>query len=218
MYGMLTLDIQKRDKNIDLGKLRKDGMVPAVFYGPGVESKSISVPLIALKKILSEAGESTVIKLKGDGIDVDVLINDVDVHPVTEVPLHADFYAFDKTKTVEVSVPLEYIGVSPAVKDLGGMLMKVLHEIKVEALPSNLPHELTVDISSLVQFDDMINAKDIKLPAGVTLMEDPEETVVTVTAPREEKEEEVVPIDLSKIEVEKKGKKDEEAPVEESKE
>jgi len=218
MYGMLTLDIQKRDKKADLEALRKSGRVPAVFYGPKTENATITVSLAELKKALMSAGESTVIKLKGDGLDVDALVYAIDRHPVTEIPLHIDFYVFDKTKTVEVSVPLEFIGVSPAVKDMGGMLMKILHELKVEALPMNLPHEIVIDISLLKKFDDMINAKDVVLPEGVKLAEDPEETVITVTAPREEKEEEVKPIDLSAIEVEKKGKKEEEAvPAEDTK-
>ena len=215
---MLTLDIQKRDKKADLEALRKSGRVPAVFYGPKTENATITVSLAELKKALMSAGESTVIKLKGDGLDVDALVYAIDRHPVTEIPLHIDFYVFDKTKTVEVSVPLEFIGVSPAVKDMGGMLMKILHELKVEALPMNLPHEIVIDISLLKKFDDMINAKDVVLPEGVKLAEDPEETVITVTAPREEKEEEVKPIDLSAIEVEKKGKKEEEAvPAEDTK-
>lgn len=215
---MLTLNIEKRDKKTDLTALRKGGKVPAVFYGPKTENTLITVSLAELKKVLPEAGESTVIKLKGDGLDVDTLVYDIDSHPVSELPLHVDFYAFDKTKTVEVPVPLEFIGISPAVKDKGGVLMKVLHELKVEALPVDLPGEIIVDISTITEFDTPINAKDIKLPNGVKLAEDPEETVVTVTAPKEEKEEEAKPIDLSAIEVEKKGKKEEEAPAEESKE
>ena len=78
-----------------------------------------------------------------------------------------------------MAVPLEFIGISPAVKDLGGVLMKILHEIKVKAEPSNLPHQIEVDISSIVELEGQILAKDISLPKGVELMEHAEEVVVT---------------------------------------
>lgn len=208
---MLTLDTKKREKNGNLLALRESGMVPAVFYGPGTETTSISVPLKEFRKVLEEAGESTVVTLKTEAGDMDALIHAVDKHPVSEVPLHADFYIFDKTKTVEVAVPIEFVGVSPAVKDKGAVFIKTLHELNIEALPMNLPHEIAVDISGLVEYDDVIHAKDIKLPEGVTLVEDPEEVVASVSEAKEEEEEEVAPVDLSSIEVEKKGKKEEEA-------
>jgi large subunit ribosomal protein L25 len=104
-----------------------------------------------------------------------------------------------------VDIPLEFEGVSPAVKDLGGSLVKVMHEVKISAMPKDLPHNIIVDISSLVDFQSQILAKDIKVPAGVELMENPEEVVALVSEPREEKEE-TAPVDLSAIEVEKKGK------------
>ena len=208
---MLTLDTKNREKNGNLEALRAEGFVPAVFYGPGTEATSITVPLKEFRKVLSQAGESTVVTLKTESGDKDALINAVDVHPVSEVPLHADFYIFDKTKTVEVSIPLEFVGVSPAIKDLGGILVKVLHEVNVEALPMSLPHEITVDISTLATFDSVIHASDLKLPAGVTLVDDAEEVVASVSEPKEEEEEVVAePVDFSAIEVEKKGKKEEE--------
>jgi len=218
MYAMLTLDTKKREKNENLDALRKSGFVPAVYYGPKEEVVMLSLPVKEFTKVLGDAGESTVVTLKTPDGEKDVLIHDVQFHPVTGVPLHIDFYVFDKTKKVEVSVPLEFFGVSPAVKELGAIFSKVLHELKIEALPMNLPHEIKVDISVLAKFDDVISAGDIVLPEGVTLMEEKEETVALVSEPREEIIEEVVaPMDLSSIEVEKKGKKDEEeAPAEEA--
>ncbi len=214
---MLTLDTKKREANGNMKSLRENGFVPAVFYGPGTETTSITVPLKEFRKVLEEAGESTVVTLKTEDGDKDALIHDVDVHPVSEVPLHADFYIFDKTKTVEVAVPLEFVGIAPAVKDLGGILVKVLHEVNIEALPMNLPHEITVDISSLTTFDSIIHASDLKLPSGVTLVDDAEEVVASVSEAKEEVEEETPPADLSSIEVEKKGKDEEAAPEGESK-
>lgn len=202
---MFKLKVEKRDLKEGLDMLRKSGKVPAVFYGPKEPSTPIKLTLSDFKKAWKTAGESTVISLEGNGVEAEVLIQDVDLDPVTDVPIHVDFYAIEKGKKLKVDVPLEFIGVSPAVKDLGAVLVKVLHTIEIEALPKDLPHKLEVDISVLVAFDSVSTAKDIKLPAGVTLKTKPEEVVASVYEPKEEVIE-VAPVDLSSIEVEKKGK------------
>lgn len=207
-----------RDKSVKLDLLRKEGRLPAVFYGKKEASTPISVSKIDFLKAWKEAGESTVINLETPNGVVESLIHDVDFDPVTGNPRHADFYVFEKGHKVKIDIQLEFVGVSPAVKDLGGVLVKVMHEVKVEAMPKDLPHNIEVDISSLTSFDSQILAKDLSLPNGVELIENGEEVVALVSAPREEKEEESKPIDLSAIEVEKKGKEEtEEAPAEESK-
>ncbi len=202
---MFKLKVEKRDLKEGLEPLRKSGKIPAVFYGPKDPSTSIKISLADFKKAWKTAGESTVVSLEGPGIDADVLIHSVDLDPVTDVVIHADFYAIEKGKKLSVDVPLEFIGVSPAVKDLGAVLVKVLHDIEIEALPKDLPHKLEVDISSLATFDSVLTAKDIKLPAGVTLKVKLEEVIASVYEPKEEVVE-VAPVDLSTIEVEKKGK------------
>ena len=159
-------------------------------------------------KVWKEAGTSSIVTLETPTGIKESLIQDVDLDPITGIPRHADFYVFEKGHKVEVALPLEFIGISPAMKDLGGILMKVLHELKIEAMPKDLPHNIKIDISSLVNLGDQILAKDIVLPDGVTLLAHPEEVVVTISAPREEQEE-VTPVDLSTIEVEKKGKEEE---------
>lgn len=202
---MITLKVEKRDIKEPLGEMRKAGKIPAVFYGKKEAATSIKLPFAIFEKTLKEAGESTILHLEGDGIDVDVLIHEVDLDPVTDKPRHADFYAIEKGKKLEIKIPLEFIGVAPAVKDLGGVLVKVMHEVEIEALPKDLPHKLEVDISSLATFDNVITAADIKLPEGVTLRIKPEEVVASVYEPKEEVVE-VAPVDLSTIEVAKKGK------------
>lgn len=208
---MITLNYVERKDVGDSTLLRTEGSIPAVFYGKKQTSTSIAILRSEFSKVWKEAGESAVVSLVGTLGNVDVLIQDVDVDPVTEIPRHADFYVFEKGKKIEVSIPLTFVGVSPAVKDLSGNLVKVMHEITIEASPENLPHEIEVDISSLVDFDAQIVAKDLKLPAGVTIAGDLEEVVASVSAPKaEEVEEPTVAPDLSAIEVVKKGKKDEE--------
>ena len=202
---MFKLKVEKRDLKESLTALRSAGKLPGVFYGPKDPSTPIKMSLADFKKAWKTAGESTVVSLEGSGIDADVLIHDVDLHPVTDVASHVDFYAIEKGKKLSVDVPLDFIGVSPAVNDLGAVLVKVAHDIEIEALPKDLPHKLEVDISTLINFDSVIMAKEIKLPEGVTLKVKPEEVIASVYEPKEEVAE-ATPIDLSAIEVEKKGK------------
>ena len=188
--------------------------MPAVFYGKKQASTPISVPANQFMKAWKHAGESEVVSLTGEKGSVSTLIHDVAVDALTGVPLHADFYVFEKGQKMEIDIPLEFVGVAPAVKDLNGNLVKVMHEIKISASPEHLPHVITVDVSSLATFDDHITAKDIILPSGVSLVEDPESIVVSVSGPKaEEVDEPTVAPDLSAIEVEKKGKKEEEGDV-----
>ena len=204
---MVTLDVKKRNIKENLVKLRKEGLVPAVFYGRKQKSTPISIPLKGFIKVWKQAGESSIISLAGEGIDdVQVLIQDVDRDPVTGVPIHADFYAIEKDKKLTVKVPIVYSGVSPAVKDLAGILVKVLHELELSSLPKDLPHSVSVDISALVELTSQILAKDVALPSGVSLVTLPTEVVAAVTVAKEEPIEPVAPMDLSQIEVEKKGK------------
>ncbi len=207
---MISLQVTNRPKGGSLEKIRNSGLMPAVFYGKKQESTPVSIPMVDFLKVWKQAGESSVVILKTDKGEVEALIHDVDLDPVTETPRHADFYVFEKGHKITLDIPLEFVGVSPAVKDLGGILIKVLHEIKIEAMPKDLPKKIEVDISSLVNFESQILAGDIKLSEGVALVESPTEVVALVSMPKEEKEEEAAPADLSAIEVEKKGKKEEE--------
>ncbi len=210
-----TLQVRKRAGKKSLKELRGGSEMPAVFYGPKEESTPIAINVDEFKKLWDTAGESTVIELKGDGIDVEALIHEVHVHPVTGKPQHADFYVMEKGKKVSVKVPLEFIGTAPAVKELGGVLVKALHEIEIEVLPKDLPHEIEVDVSILTDFEKSIHAKDIAIPEGAELVTDPEETVALVNEAKEEEETDDEQPSIEDIEVEKKGKKDEEDPADE---
>jgi large subunit ribosomal protein L25 len=209
---MINLTVEKREAATNLTDLRAKGFIPAVFYGHKQISTSISIKEVDFLKVWKQAGESSVVNLKGDGIDLEVLIQDVDLDPVTDNVRHADFYVIEKGKKVKVDVPLEFIGVAPAVKDLGGILVKVLHELEIEAMPKDLPHNLSVDISSLLTFEDSIFAKDVVLPAGVSLLTNPDEVIASVAQAVEEVVE-AAPVDLTAIEVEKKGKEVKEGEV-----
>jgi large subunit ribosomal protein L25 len=207
---MFSIKAKTRNPSGNLDTLRKAGEIPAVFYGAGKTSTSVAVSTIEFKKIWRDAGESSAVVVKTEKGDIDVLIHEVQVDPVTDEPIHVDFLAIDMKKKIKVKVPLEFIGISEAVKSGLGNLVKVLHEVEVEALPKDLPHNLEVDISKLVTVQDTITIADLKLPTGVVVIEKPEDVVASIVLQVEEKEEVVVPVDLSAIEVEKKGKKEEE--------
>ncbi len=208
---MFSIKAKKRDGEVKLKSLREAGEIPAVFYGAGESSTAISVAKGEFKKVWRQAGESSAVKVDMDGKSVDVLIHEVQVDPVSSDPIHVDFLVIDMKKKIKVNVPLEFVGVSGAVKSGIGNLVKVLHEIEIEALPADLPHNLEVDISTLETLDNQVFVSDIKLPAGVVAITAGTDVVASVVAQVEEKVEEAAPVDLSAIEVsEKKGKKEEE--------
>jgi large subunit ribosomal protein L25 len=203
----LKLQVQKRDLKINNDSIREKGDMPAVFYGSKSESTPISLNQAEFKKVLKVAGESSVITLDMSGENIDVLIHDVSVDAVKDEPVHVDFLVIDKDKKVVVKIPLEFTGESGAVKTLGGTLVKVIHELEVEALPNNLPQNISVDLSSLDSLDSHISIKDLKLPEGVESKSSIEEIVVSVATQKEEAED-IQEVDISSIEVDKKGKKE----------
>ncbi|MEI6863815.1 MAG: 50S ribosomal protein L25 [Candidatus Adlerbacteria bacterium] len=210
----MQLTIEKRDITKKAKALREAGVLPAVVYGRSEESTPISINRKDFEKLFKTAGSSTVITLTGVGEDKDALIHDVSFHAVSGAPLHADFYAIEKGQTVTVSVPFEFDGVSPAVKELGGILVKVMHELEMEVLPKDLPSSIRVDISKLTDLDSQIKIKDLDIPKSAVISVDVEEVVAMVDTAKEETEESA-PMDLSAIETSvERGKKPEDAPVE----
>ena len=205
---MFSLKVKNREAGTKLESLKETGEIPAVYYGAKEKNTPISVSFIDFKKVWRDAGESTPVVLETSGGKVNVLIHDVQLHPVMNEPTHVDFLVVDMAKKVEVAVPLEFTGVAPAVKGGLGTLVKVMHEVQIEALPNDLPQSIEVDISSLVDLESQLTVADVKMPAGVTAVTNAAEIVVAIAAAQEESEESSEPVDLSSIEVEKKGKKE----------
>ena len=206
----ITLKATARDTSENLTNLRKGGLVPAVVYGAGRTVENISVTLKDFTKVLKEAGESTTIKLDLPKGNATVLIHEVTLDPVKNIPNHVDFLAIDTTKPIEVAIPLEFVGVSPAVKGGLGVFVKALHEVEVKGLAQDIPHNIEVDISVLATLDNQITVADLKFPKGVTPVSKATDLVAVISSIKEEKEEVAGPIDFTQIEVEKKGKKEEE--------
>ncbi len=201
---MKTLEAKTRKK------VAEPGMIPAVLYGPGLENVLLQVERKSFEKVFQEVGE-TLISLKVDnGQAYSVLIYDTQKNPRTLELIHIDFYQPNLKEEVETEVPLEIEGEAPAVKNLEGTLITNIKELKIKALPSNLPNKIKVDVSGLKTFDDFILVKDIKVPQGVTVLDNPEEIVVQVVEPENIEEELAQP-------VEEKLPETGETPVEEEK-
>ncbi len=182
----------KAESRTELGgkvnKKRKAGLIPAVIYGHDVKSEPLFVNGKDFLKIYKEAGESSILGLELGGKKRNVLIHDVQRDPLSGDFLHIDFYQVRMDEKLKATVSLEFIGESEAVKGQGGILMKTIQEVEVEALPQDLPRHIEVDISPLATFEDRISIKDLKVAAGVKILAEPDDVVVSVAPPRSEEE------------------------------
>jgi large subunit ribosomal protein L25 len=167
--------------------LRKAGQLPAVVFGHGTPSANVTVDAHELETLRRKSGPNTLVDLSVDGKKPrPVLIHDVQVHRVTQRPLHVDLFLVTMTEELTVDVPLVATGESEAVKTNGGTLLHPIEHVRVKALPDRLPQSISYDISSLVTFDDVIHLRDLVIPGDVTLLTDPEEIVAKVLPPRVE--------------------------------
>ena len=193
---MATLSLSA-DKRTVIGRkvksLRREGVLPANVFGKKVTSQSVQVDLSEFNKLYQEAGETNVIelKIKGDKDTRPVLVSNLQVSPITDLPLHVDFHQVDLKEKVTATVPVETVGEAPAVKEKDGVMFLSHNELEVEALPMDLPNKIEVDISGLTEIGDSILVKDLNLDRSkVTLELEDDETIVTVQAQKEEAEEE----------------------------
>ena len=182
---MLTLEVTARDSKESPDDIRRKGLIPAIFYGRAEAATAIAVDVLKFDRVFREAGETTIVTLKGDGIEKDTLIHDVQVHPVTGKPLHADFYVLEKGKKITINIPLEFEGQAPAEK-AGHIIVKALHEVEIEVAPQELPKHLVVDLTKLAGVGDHILASQIPLPPSAELKTDADEIVASVTEFKEE--------------------------------
>jgi large subunit ribosomal protein L25 len=186
-----TLSAKKREKTgrHAASRERADRRVPAVLYGHGLESQHVSVDLVEFDRIYSEAGESSIVELVVEGGDaVNVLIQSVQRHPIKEYASHIDFYQVRMDEAITAEVVLEFTGVAPAVKELGGILVKNMDHVEVKCLPADLPHDIAVDITTLKTLDDNISVADLPKIEKVEYITDAERIVAAVSEPRSEEE------------------------------
>lgn len=187
----IPLSAAPRDAKAKANVLRKSGNVPCILYGNNVENTMLMCEEVSLKKAYIKAGENTLVELDTGSKKVPVLFHHVDLDPVSDRFIHADFYAVDMTKELEAPVPVRTTGESLAVKDLGGILVTPVETVTVKCLPSDLPKELVLDISKLAELHSVVTIADLEIPKGVTVLDDAETVLATVQEMR--KEEEVAP-------------------------
>lgn len=217
----LILKVQKRELvGRKVKDLRKKNLIPAVVYGHGAKNQNVTAEYIPFEKLYREAGESSLVDLVIDNEKpVKILIQEVQADPLTGRFIHVDFRQVKMTEKIIAEILLKFVGEAKAVKELGGVLVKTTDKIKVKSLPQDLVHEIEVDLSSLNTFEDFIHIKDLKIPAGLEVLGNPNEPVVNVIPPRSEEElkalEEKVEEKVEEVKVVAEEKKEEEAPEEE---
>lgn len=210
------VEIVGESRNKTSAQVRAAGAVPGILYGHGIANQAIQVDAKQFTKIFSQTGYTTLINLTVGKTGHNVLVREVQFHPLKDQITHVDFYQVRLDEKVRAEVPLAFTGESPAVKDLGGVLVKSLDALDLEAFPQDLPHTIAVDISKLADFESVIHVSDLVVPAGIDLFTEADTVVAVVQAPRSEAEleslAEEVTEDVAAVEaVEKKEKTDEEA-------
>ena len=182
----LVLNAQKREiKGKKVKNMRKEGILPAVAYGNNFDSHQVSVNALEFDKAFAIAGYSQLIELKFENGDPwKVLVKEISYDVITGKPEHVDFLRVRMDEPVVARIPLELVGKSEGVTKWGGILMRGLSTIKVKALPEKLIPKYKVDITPLTKLRDSLSVRDIKLPEGVTVVNKPEEPIVSIAESR----------------------------------
>lgn len=204
-----SFSVQKRDAQAE--ETRAQGKIPGVIYGPEMEPISVMADYNGFEKLLKEAGESSLIDFKVEGGEtIKALIQDVQLEPVKGKMIHFDLRQINMKQTMHANVVLKFVGEAPAVKEQGGTLVKVSEEVEVKCLPQDLVSEIEVDLSVLKTCDDVIHVKNLVLPTGIQIVNDPDTVVAKVAAALTEEQlkamEETPAPTVEQVEVEKKGK------------
>jgi len=201
-----SLKVIKRDL-----KKKEEEQIPAVLYGRGVKNKNLWVDKKEFIKIYKMVGGSTLIDIlfEEDKDKRSVLVYDVQVHPLTGDFVHIDFFQVDMNEKIETDIELVFGGISLAVKELGGTLVKSLDKLTVRCLPGDLVNHIKVDISIIKSFDDYIHIKDLEIPKGIEVTLEKSIVVALVTPPRTnaemEKLKNIHDGDISKVDLNRAG-------------
>ena len=194
--------------------LRRQGVTPANIYGSHVESQSIQVVTDELRHVIKTAGRNDIVYLRLDGDEPrPTFVRDIQQNPVTDAILHVDFLQISLREKVKADVPLHLVGLAPAVDTLGGILMHGLDHVSVEALPTEVPSFIEVDVTSLTEINQALHVSDVPVPDGVTILTDVEQVIAKVAPPAVEPEPEVAE-EAEAVEGEAAEEGAEEAPAE----
>lgn len=204
---MIELKVLKRDGVNTNVYLREQGLVPAIMYGSDFENIMVSVEDIEFRKVYRDAGTSNVITTTGDVAGEMVLVQGMQVHPVSGAILHIDFKVVNKGETTEVVVPIKLKGESPAVKNNIGILNFIHEEVNIETIPNKIPDHIEIDITKLETLGDGIKISDMVFADGIKILDDVDTTVVNIIAIKEETESE--PLSAEDMQPERIGEKKE---------
>ena len=187
---MIKLKTEKRDAGSNNSQLRQARKIPAIVYSQGKEGDKLVFDYVTFEKLYQQAGESSLVDLvMPDSSVKKVLIHEIQRDPVSHKITHVDFFEVDLTKKVTAAVELEFIGEAPIVKNEGGIFIKQLDQVEIECLPTDLIHNIEVDISGLDSFDSSIHIKDLKIPENIIITNNPEDVVAGIAQPRRSEEE-----------------------------
>ena len=191
--------------------LRRDGKLPAVIYGYGIDPLSIVLDAHGASRTLAKATSSSLVTIELDGKQYPTLVREKQLDFIRNELIHVDFMAVSMTEKITASVGIHLEGTAPAVKDFNAIIVNNLTELEVECLPADLPERFVVDISGLAEVGDGVYVKDVAPPPNVAILSDPEEMIVVATAMAAEEVEEVVAVEEGEEpEIIEKGKKEEE--------
>ena len=170
--------------------LRREGLTPTNLYGRNVESIALQIETSQLKQTLSHAGKTRLISLKVDGTNKPtmVIVRQIQRHPLNSELVHVDFYQVRMEEKIKLDIPLLLVGTAPAVKDQGGILVQIMNTVEVECLPANMPQNFEVDLSGLMELDQAVYVKDLRVGDDITVLTDPEKAMVQITRRRIEVE------------------------------
>jgi len=190
MAETLKLDVRPRTVVRKANKqLRREGQVPVHIFGHGIESQAMQAEERNLRQVMRQAGTSGLIQVNVDGSAHNVMVREVQRHPVTGRLVHVDLYQVRMDVKTRVRLPLVFVGEAPGVSLHDGVVLHLMEAINVEALPGDLPHHIEVDISGLEELDQALHVSDMVVPGTVTILDDAEEMVVKIQPPRKVEEE-----------------------------
>lgn len=186
----MTLEVQTREAGIKGNALRKMNLIPVEYYGNGVKNHSLQVDYHVFRRLFKKAGKNTLIELNVDGKKkLTSIVHDVQYHPVTDLIAHVDFINVQMDKMIHAKIPVKFFGIAPAVKELGGILTPNMHEVEVKCLPKDLISVIEVSVESIVNFHSYVRVKDLNVPPTITILNSPNDVVITAVAPKAEEEE-----------------------------
>ena len=174
-------------------RLLREGKLPAIVYGHNTEATPITLDKLEFQKVFVKSGRTHLVDLALDGRTEKVLVREIQTHPRRLGPIHVDFYQVNLQEKIEVEVPVHLVGESAAVKRGDADILQPMHSVRVECLPSDIPEAFEIDITPLEEIDMELRVAELKVPQGVTVLDEPDQLVVKIVPKRELKVEEEIP-------------------------